>query len=111
MDNNTRLLIIALVIATPALAQLAPESRSDRWLRTATSAGKFPPTVCWVEHVQVQPARITASAPSGFDDSKQILSTGNTGAGHVGSEHWNAAVERACQSGWATRAATANHSG
>ena len=52
---------------------------------------------CWIEHIQVQPARAMAMSQTVVGNPSGVRSTGGATHEHLGSEHWTARDQRACE--------------
>lgn len=100
---------IALVISAVALADpnAVPASAmyevdNDAAVSRRTEPRVFERGECWVEHVQVQPARSSSRMMQGATAATDA--TGGTRDKHLGAEHWNADAQRACRLEWLTDA-------
>jgi hypothetical protein len=100
MEATTRIAIVAMALVMPGFALADPA------IRLANAISVMPRTEhtlrqeCWVEHVQVQPARAISRTVRGNPVGADATS-GATGE-HLGAEHWNADVQRACRLQWMT---------
>ena len=82
---------MAMVLAFPVAAAAEPMIRPATMVSAAPATGAVPRQECWIEHVQVQPARIGGGAF--LADPGVRAARGE----HLGSEHWNAAMRKACK--------------
>lgn len=97
MEAAIRTAIVAMALAMPGFVL------ADSAIRLVNAIPVMPRTEhtlwqeCWVEHVQVQPARAISRTVRG--NLVGTATSGATGA-HLGAEHWNADAQRACRLQW-----------
>ena len=100
MEIQIRFVVVAMAVAMSGFALADAAFRPGNAGFGAPLAARAPPQECWVEHVQVQPARASdrgaRGKPAGFG------TTSWASGEHLGSEHWNADAQRACRLQWLT---------
>jgi hypothetical protein len=91
--------IAALALVVTGFAQADSASGNAYVASLVPPGGRvlIPRQDCWIEHTQVQPARLADASAAGDPGGDGAIAWARTGK-YAGSEHWNAALRRACRS-------------
>lgn len=97
MGTALRIAIVAMAASIPGFASAESTLRVTNTLPMTPLTGAYPQE-CWIEHVQVQPARTGRQAVLGnqLGAAAKVRPTDE----HLGAEHWTADAQRACRLQW-----------